>query len=109
MLRVLLDENMPRSLTRLLGDEDIQVQTVGQRGWKGQSDGALLEIAQQEFDVFITTDQGIPHQQNLAQFTIGIVLIKAPSNRLAELKPLTNQIKTAIRQIAGGHLLTISL
>ncbi|HLR31211.1 MAG TPA: DUF5615 family PIN-like protein [Fodinibius sp.] len=109
MLRVLLDENMPRSFTHLLGDEDIQAQTVGQRGWKGRPDGALLEIAQQEFDVFITTDQGIPHQQNLSKFTLGIILIKARSNRLADLKPLADQVKTVIQQISGGQLLTVSL
>lgn len=109
MPRVLLDENMPRPLTRLLGDEDITAQTVGQRGWKGTRDGALLEMAQHEFDVFLTSDQGIPHQQNMARFSVGIVLVKSRSNRLADLKPLISQLKESLHQISDGQLITIRL
>ena len=78
MLRALLDENMPRKLTGLFA-ENVEAQTVGQRGWKGKQNGELLRAAQGEFDVSVTIDQGIPHQQNLSQFRIGIVLIEARS------------------------------
>lgn len=61
-MRVLLDENLPRGLTHAFS-EDVDVRTVGQCGWKGKENGALLRLAESEFDVFVTTDQGIPHQQ----------------------------------------------
>ncbi len=80
MRRVLLDENMPGKLTQLFA-EGVEAQTVGQRGWKGKQNGELLRAAQDEFDVLLTIDQGIPHQQNVGRFKIGIILIEARSNR----------------------------
>ena len=32
-------------------------------GWSGQKNGALLALAESEFDVLITIDQSIEHQQ----------------------------------------------
>ena len=61
-MRVLLDENLPHQLRELFED-NIEVITVGYRGWKGKENGELLRIAANEFDVFITMDQGIPNQQ----------------------------------------------
>lgn len=58
-MRVLLDENLPRRLKRCFA-EDVVVLTVQDCGWKGLQDGELLQIAQTEFDVFVTSDKGIP-------------------------------------------------
>ena len=85
-MRVLLDENLPRRLKRHLG-EGVTAATVQERGWAGTKNGDLLHLAQAEFDVFLTIDQGIPHQQNLAKFTIAIVLLEAPGNRFKDLVP----------------------
>ena len=38
-------------------------------GWAGKTNGELLRLAEQEFDVFLTADQKLPNQQNLATFT----------------------------------------
>jgi hypothetical protein len=45
-------------------------------------------MAADEFDVFITMDGSIPYQQNLEEIQIGIVLLKASSNRDEDLAPL---------------------
>jgi predicted nuclease of predicted toxin-antitoxin system len=58
-MRVLLDENLPRKLKRHF-DEGVEALTVRDCGWTGIKNGELLRIAQAEFDVFITTDKGIP-------------------------------------------------
>jgi hypothetical protein len=52
-----------------------EASTVGQCGWKGKENGELLETAEAEFDIFLTTDQGIPHEQNLSQIKLGIVIL----------------------------------
>jgi predicted nuclease of predicted toxin-antitoxin system len=108
MLRILLDENMPRKLITLLGADDIEAQTIGQRGWKGKQDGELLRAAQDEFDVFITIDQGIPHQQNISRLRIGIILLEARSNRYADVAPLMEEVNDKIRQITDGKLITVT-
>ena len=73
-MRVLLDENMPRGLLELF-EPGIEAFTVAQRGWRGKANGELLEAAEKEFDALITTDRGIPHQQDLSAVALSVVLL----------------------------------
>jgi len=107
-MRVLLDENMPRKLTQHF-DSGVEAKTVGQCGWKGTRNGALLQIAQATFDAFVTMDQGIPHQQNLSGLTIGIIVLEASSNRFGDLVPLMNKVNDALRTISNGQVVYISV
>ena len=72
MIRVLLDENLPR---KLKGSLDAEATTVPERGWGGIKNGDLLQRAEAEFDLFITSDQNIRYQQNLAGRKIAIVVL----------------------------------
>ena len=96
-MRVLLDENLPHQLRELF-ENNIEVVTVRYRGWQGKENGELLRIAANEFDAFITMDQGIPHQQNLSEIKIGIILLEAESNRFEDLAPLISKVNV----IVGG-------
>ena len=53
MIRVLLDENLPRKLKWLLNADAL---TVPERGWGGVQNGRLLRLAALEFDVLLTMD-----------------------------------------------------
>lgn len=94
-MRILLDEMMPRRLKWLLPQE-IEVVTVRERGWDSKKNGELLTLAEKEFDVMLTTDRGIPHQQDLSRFDLEIIVISAKSNRLADLEP---QMSAVLRRI----------
>lgn len=74
-VRALLDESLPRRLAREFAE--IEVETVFDRGWQGLRNGALWANAASDFDVFITADQNLRYQQNLAGFEIGVVVIAA--------------------------------
>jgi len=106
-MRVLLDENLPRRLTREFAD-DVEARTVGQQGWKGTQNGKLLRRAEAEFEVFVTTDQGIPHQQNLSEIRLAIVILEARSNRLTDLQPLMQRVNRQIRDVTDGAVVRIS-
>lgn len=97
-MRVLLDENVDRRLKRTFA-EGYNVLTVVERGWSGKENGELLELAQEEFDVFVTTDKGIPHQQNLARFDLAIVPLEAKSNRYEDLAPLMEGTNAALFRV----------
>jgi hypothetical protein len=56
-------------------------------GWAGVKNGQLLALAEAEFDAFITVDRNLSFEQNLQQFNIAVIVLQAPSNRLADLKP----------------------
>ncbi|GAP96736.1 hypothetical protein [Leptolyngbya sp. NIES-2104] len=67
-----------------------------------------MSLAATEFDVFITVDRNLPSQQNLAQFEIAIVVLAAPSNRLADLQPLVPQILESLPAVVKGTAIVIS-
>jgi hypothetical protein len=84
-----------------------QVTTVPERGWAGKTNGELLRLAQAEFDAFVTIDAGLPYQQHLAGFELGIVLLVASSNRLDALVPLTPRLLEQLPRLEPGQILRI--
>ena len=101
-MRVLLDENLPRALAaELTGHE---VSTVQAAGWSGKTNGALLQRAQGSFDVLLSMDRGLPHQQDLRALRLRIVIIRAPSNRMVHLKPLVGSILSTLASLPPGQL-----
>ena len=105
-MRVLLDENLPRRLTKLLGPE-IRATTVGRQGWSGKKNGELLSLAEKEFDAFLTTDKGLPQQQNLANFDLAIVLLRAKSNDYEDLAPLMDETNVKLAFVKSGTAIRI--
>jgi len=105
-MRVLLDENLPRRLLGLLGEDHAAV-TVAKAGWKGKKNGELLAAAEGEFDVLLTMDRGIEHQQNLSRFDLAIVRLVAPGNTYEDLAPLMAEVDTAIRRARPGRVLRV--
>ena len=105
-MRVLLDENLPHQL-RGLFEDNIEVVTVSYRGWEGKENGELLRIAENEFDVFITMDQGIPNQQNLSEVKIGIIVLEAKSNRFEDLAPLISEVNAVLKTIMNGQIVHV--
>ena len=75
-------------------------------GMGGYKNGQLLALAEAEFDVFITVDRNLSFQQNLPQFNIAVIVLQAPSNRLADLKPLASKV-LAILAMATTQQVTI--
>ena len=63
--RVLLDEGVPEKLRHEFSDVFI-VETVRHRGWAGKRNGELLRLAEEYFDVLVTVDKRLRHQQNMA-------------------------------------------
>ena len=107
-MRVLLDENLPHTLRQLF-ENPIEVITVSYRGWTGKENGELLRLAADEFDAFITMDGSIPYQQNLESIQIGIILLKADSNRDEDLAPLIPQVNSILKTLKKGEVVTVSI
>ena len=57
-----------------------QVETAFERGRSTLTNGELLARAEQEgFEVFVTTDQNLLHQQNFGGLSIAIVVLSSTS------------------------------
>lgn len=99
-MKILLDEGIDRRLAKYI--EGFSVETVAERGWAGIKNSDLLARAQSEFDVFVTVDRSLSFQQELPKFTLAVVLIASPSNRLGDLVRLIPDICLALPDAPGG-------
>jgi predicted nuclease of predicted toxin-antitoxin system len=103
---ILIDECIDRRLARQLSGH--VVKTVPQMGWAGIKDGELLGLAEQEFDVFITVDRNLPFQQNLTILDLVVLVLQAPSNRLADLQLLIPEILAIVDTAPKGAATVVS-
>jgi hypothetical protein len=83
---ILLDESLPRRPSRALVGHSVS--TVVEAGWSGVKNGKLLTLAAARFDVFITADQNLQYQQNIATLPLAFIVLAAHDNRLPTLLPL---------------------
>ena len=105
-MRILLDECIDRRFAReIIGYE---VKTVPQMGWAGVKNGKLLALAVEEFDVFVTVDRNLSFQQNIPQFDIAVVVLQAPSNSLAALKPLASNLLAVLDSANKGQVTVVT-
>jgi hypothetical protein len=101
-VRVLLEENLPHDLTKVLAGH--VVFTVQDLGWAGTKNGALLQRASGECDVFVTMDGNIEHQHGFATLSFGVVVTGAASNRMADLLPVVPDLLRAIDAVRPGEV-----
>jgi hypothetical protein len=99
-MRVLLDEQLPLDLCAELRGH--VVDTVAGRGWAGIKNGELLRRMRGQYDALVTMDRSIEFQQRVQILPFGIVLVRAPSNRLRDLTPLVPSILAALVAITPG-------
>ena len=104
-MRILLDECLPRRLKNELPDHFVQ--TVPEAGWAGKQNGELLRLAERDFDVLITNDQNMEHQQDLKRFDLSFVVLVASTNDIDDLKPLMTAVNDAVATIEAGEILYI--
>lgn len=101
-MRVLLDESIPIDFAREV--RELDTATVIGLGWAGLKNGALLRQAVGQFAVLVTMDKNLQFQQNLAAHAIAVVLIRARSNRIDDLRPLVPQIMAAVAASEPGKI-----
>jgi hypothetical protein len=74
--------------------------TAQRQGWGGITNGDLIRRAAVIFDVFVTTDQNIAYQQNLAGRRIAILILS--SNDLRRIRAAGAAIVSAVSGMAPG-------
>lgn len=75
-MKVFLDEDVPRKLTRFLSGHDIE--TVVTMQWGGIKNGPLLALIEREgFEVFITGDKNMRSQQQLVGRPFAVLIMSA--------------------------------
>jgi len=105
-MKVLLDECIPRKLKRSLPGHECQ--TVPEAGFAGKTNGELIALAEERgFEVLLTVDKGLGHEPNMAGRRIAIVIVRAKSNRLADLLPYAGACIAQIASVRPGEIVRI--
>ncbi len=104
-MRLLLDECVPKKLKSELSGHEVS--TVPEMGWAGITNGLLLGRAAERFDVLITTDQNIEHQQNFSKLDLAILVLIAVRNDIDLLRPLMPRARKALGGLRPGALLAV--
>src|ERR1700682_5428750 len=102
-MKVLLDECIPRKFKRSVAGHECV--TVPEAGLAGKKNGELLSLAKSVgFGIFVTMDKGMEYEQNLGGLTIAIIILRAKSNRLADIVPLAGECLEVMRSIRSGQI-----
>jgi predicted nuclease of predicted toxin-antitoxin system len=95
-MKILLDENLPHALRSLLTPRH-DVSTVSYMGWSTLENGSLLsQAASNGFDASVTKDQGLAHEQNLANLPLAVVVLQAKTNKIDDIRPLVSKLLWAL-------------
>ena len=106
-MKLLLDECVPARFGRLLAEHSVT--TVQRRGWTGITNGDLLALAENEFDAFITVDRKLSTEQDLTKFKVAVLLIRARTNRLEDIRPLAPELLQKLPDVKAGALTVIGI
>jgi hypothetical protein len=104
-VRILLDEFVNAGVYRAFPGH--AVKTVAQTGWNSTDDGPLLILAQKLFDVFVTIDSNLEHQQNLKKFNLGFIVVRVRSNEISSYVHLFAQLKEAAESVRPGQVVHV--
>lgn len=103
-MRCLLDENLSPKLRQCLGDHEVVSAVYA--GFGGLKNGKLLNAVEAAgFDVLITADKTLQHEQNLKGRRLAIVSLSANSWTIIE--PYTSQILEAVNAAKPGSFLKV--
>ena len=98
-MRILFDQGVPVPLRRYLAGHDIA--TAYERGWSNLSNGDLIQAAEAEFGLLITTDQNLRYQQNLAGRKIAILVL--PTTRWPDIQKHADKVLVAVNAMSAGE------
>lgn len=98
-MRILLDECVPWPLRRLLIGHECN--TPGRLGWAGIANGDLVRLAEEQFDVFVTSDQNLRYQQNLKGRRIAMVELS--TNDLRRIERAAEALCFVLANVQAGE------
>ncbi len=105
-MRIFLDECIDRRLANDIAGHEVK--TALQMGWASIKNGELLALAEQQFEIFVTVDRNLSFQQHLPRYKLAVIVLRAQSNRLRDLRPLVPKLLEVLPVARQGEVLGIN-
>lgn len=105
-MKILFDHGTPAALRRHLREHSVN--RSAERGWERMENGELIRNAEAEgYEVIVTTDQNMRHQQNLTGRGLGIVVLMATA--WPRIRHRVEEIRAAIAEVRPGQIKEVSI
>jgi predicted nuclease of predicted toxin-antitoxin system len=108
-MKLLIDECLPRNVKFLFADGGHKCETVLDAGFSGKENGELLTLADGNFDVLVTVDRNIRYQQNMTGRRIAVLILRAQSNDIDDIRPHVPQALDALKAIKTGQIVEVGI
>ena len=105
-MRILFVENVPRDLKKFFPGQIVL--TVQEMGWGSFKNGALLALANKDFDVFMTVDKNMKYQNKLHGLSIIHVTLASKFVRVPDLVKLVPGAMQQIKLASPGDVIVVS-
>ncbi len=102
-MRILFDQGTPAPLRAYLKEHEVT--TAAEIGWSTLSNGELLDVAERQFDLLVTTDQALRTQQDLSGRKLSILVL--PFASWPKLESNAEKIATRIASLRSGEYVEI--
>ena len=66
--------------------------------------GALLAKVSGQFDAFVTVDRNLAFQQRIDNLPYAVVVLRARTNRLVDLRPLVPRLLEVLSEVRPGEV-----
>ena len=106
-MKVLIDECLPAALRGTLTALGHECETVRKAGCGSKKNGELLTLAEDRWDVLLTSDRRMKYQQNMTGRNVAVVVLCAKSNRMEDLLPLMPAFAQALLSISPGQIIEV--
>jgi hypothetical protein len=105
-MSVRFDQGTPVPLRQHLRPR--RVDTAGERGWSRLKNGDLLrQIQDAGYQVFVTTDQSLVHQQKLSTYAFGVVVLGSTS--WPRIQSKIEAIRDAVASVKPGKVVFVEI
>jgi len=106
-MKVLIDECLPAALRATFMAMGHECETVRRAGFGSKKNGALLALAEGRWDVLLTNDRRMKHQQNMTGRKLAVVVLRAKSNRIQDLRPIVPACAEALLSVLPGQIVEV--
>ena len=105
-MRILFDQGTPAPLRDHLTGHSVD--TAFERGWSNLHNGTLLDRAEADgYELLITTDQSLRHQQSLGHRRLGVLVLLAASWPRIRLQ--VDDIRVAVGRTRPGTFVEVAV
>jgi predicted nuclease of predicted toxin-antitoxin system len=107
-MKILLDECVTKRFKPHLPQHEVA--TVTEKGWSGLKNGDLMTAASGDgFDILLTIDKNLQHQQNVGKYPLIVVILNSPSSKLEMLVTFLPSFEKQIPVFTKGNAYLVDL